>query len=235
MLRAKRGTGTYDGWNNYEHTPPQQALPGPAPRQKLLRRLIETGLNFVGSAVYVLSAAALILDYRHNDRISSLLMVALTTMFAFFFLARTTPPQEANTSPRDWLVATAGTAIPLLLRPAAAVHDFAITEALQFVGICVSITGLLALNNSFGMVAANRGVKTGGIYRYIRHPIYAGYVLASSGFLVQNFTLFNAAVMAAWMALEFGRMGAEEKLLSRDPAYAAYMKRTPWRIIPFVF
>jgi protein-S-isoprenylcysteine O-methyltransferase Ste14 len=237
MLRAKRREtlGTYDDWKELnEYTAAKGMAATPSISGKSLRRVMETLLNLGGAAIYVVSAAALVIDYRNSDRVSSLLMLVLMTLFAFFFIARTTPPRESNTSVRDWLVAIAGTSMPMLMRPAVTVNDIVVTEAMQFVGLCISITGLLALNNSFGMVACNRGVKTGGIYKYIRHPIYAGYFVAWAGFLIQNFTLQNMLVMAAWVTLEFGRMHAEERFLSRDPAYAAYMKRTRWRIIPYV-
>jgi protein-S-isoprenylcysteine O-methyltransferase Ste14 len=240
MFRARKGAAPEisENWKDFKGRQAKvriTAPPQPANTYDPKKRLMEVALNLVGSCFYIFSAAALIIDYRMSERFSSLLMLILTAMFAFFFIARTTPPRQGNSSPRDWFVAVAGTAMPLLLRPAGAVHDLVLTEGVQLLGLCISIAGLLALNNSFGMVAANRGVKSNGIYRYIRHPIYAGYLVAASGFLVQNFTLPNVAVMTAWFCLEVCRMQAEERLLSRDSAYADYMKNTKWRIIPYIF
>jgi protein-S-isoprenylcysteine O-methyltransferase Ste14 len=123
----------------------------------------------------------------------------------------------------------------MLMRPAPQVHDHLPFLITQVIGMAISLTGLFSLNKSFGLVAANRGVKTGGLYGVMRHPIYAGYFLSFGSFLVQNITLNNVVIYGVFVTLELMRIGAEERVLSQDPDYAGYARKTRWRVLPFVY
>jgi protein-S-isoprenylcysteine O-methyltransferase Ste14 len=73
---------------------------------------------------------------------------------------------------------------------------------------------------------------TSGAYRLLRHPLYASYVLAGIGYLVQSPRLWNVAVLIAVWGCQIVRIASEEKLLGTDAAYRAYVMRTRWRVIP---
>jgi len=105
----------------------------------------------------------------------------------------------------------------------------------QVTGMVISLTGLFSLNKSFGLVAAHRGVKTGGLYSVVRHPIYAGYFLSFGAFLVQNITLINVLIYGVFVTLEILRVRAEERVLSQDPDYASYARKTRWRVLPSIY
>jgi protein-S-isoprenylcysteine O-methyltransferase Ste14 len=115
------------------------------------------------------------------------------------------------------------------------VHDQLVILAAQVLGMSISLAALFSLNKSWGLVAANRGVKTGGLYGIVRHPIYTGYFLSCGAFVVQNMTTSNAALYVLFFLLELLRVGAEERLLSKDPDYVTYTRRTRWRVVPFVY
>ena len=59
-----------------------------------------------------------------------------------------------------------------------------IAEAITISGFVLQLSAKLTLRRSFGVVAANRGVKASGPYRLVRHPMYAGYALTHVGFLL---------------------------------------------------
>ena len=40
----------------------------------------------------------------------------------------------------------------------------------MLIGLYVQISGKLILGRSFGLIAANRGIKVAGPYRIVRHP-----------------------------------------------------------------
>ena len=67
---------------------------------------------------------------------------------------------------------------PPLLRPAPALPlaPELLTVALSACGLLVVIGGKLSLGRSFGLMPANRGVVSSGLYRIVRHPIYLGYL-----------------------------------------------------------
>ena len=190
--------------------------------------------SIVGAVVFVFFATAMIMDFVARQRVSSLLAFVLAFFIGTVFLVRDTPKQT-NLRWRDWIAGLCGSYLGFLFRPAPEINDILVLQILQGVGACIAIVGVLSLNKSFGMVAANRGVKTGGIYRYIRHPIYAGYIIQCFAFWAQNITIRNTIILFLWMMFEVARIFIEEQHLSQDPAYADYMQKTRWRLLPYVF
>ena len=93
----------------------------------------------------------------------------------------------------------------------------------------------IALWRSFGILPANRGVKTGGPYRLLRHPMYAGYLVTHVGFLVGFPSMQNTALYAAAFAVQVGRLLREEAILKEDPVYRNYAARVRYRLIPGLF
>jgi protein-S-isoprenylcysteine O-methyltransferase Ste14 len=82
------------------------------------------------------------------------------------------------------------------------------------------------------MVPANRGIVTRGAYRFVRHPIYSGLFVAMLAFVLRNYstaTLFMAGTIVALFML---KSIVEERFLSGDPEYGAYMQRVRRRWIP---
>src|SRR5262249_30202949 len=106
--------------------------------------------------------------------VSALVLVGELLLLFFVVFAR--PASDGSTSTREWAIAFAGTAAPLLATPGGTpllpVNAIAV---LFLVGIVLQVTAKLNLNRSFGIVPANRGVVTGGFYAIVRHPVYASY------------------------------------------------------------
>jgi protein-S-isoprenylcysteine O-methyltransferase Ste14 len=199
------------------------------------RYAIEKCLNILSAFIYIVFAATFAKDLIHNHRLSSFFPVVMVSFFVYFFLIRDLP-RQLNLSPYDWLISLNGTFLPLCLRPAPLLHDSFALIILQSVGVCVSMAGILSLNKSIGLAPANRGIKTFWAYKYVRHPIYAGYFISLGAYCAQNLTAVNVIVTLLWMTCESLRMFAEEKYLSADdPAYVAYMKKVRWRLVPYVF
>src|SRR5688572_8953728 len=85
---------------------------------------------------------------------------------------------EVSNNPLEWLFAVGGSTLPLLVVSAPVVSAWAgLGVALLLYGMAIQVWAKLSLRRSFGMVPALRGVKTGGPYRFIRHPMYAGYAI----------------------------------------------------------
>ena len=87
-------------------------------------------------------------------------------------------------------------------------------------------------------VQAERGqtVISSGLYRHVRHPMYAAiilYTLGSSLLLGSSYGLLFGLVMATGLAR---RAVLEERALSGElPGYDAYMARVKYRFIPHVW
>jgi protein-S-isoprenylcysteine O-methyltransferase Ste14 len=199
-------------------------------------RFIRIAVNLAGVVSAVLFAQASVRFYIHTHRLIGGLFVIEQVWFAIAFLTRRAP-QAVSRRLGSWLVAFGGTFGGLLLRPSGAHPSWGVQAGfwLQLAGLLMAITSLAALGRSFGLVAADRGLKTHGPYALVRHPIYASYLLIQSGYVLQSPSLRNVAVVGFATACNIGRVLAEERLLARSPAYRAYQQRVRWRLIPYLW
>jgi protein-S-isoprenylcysteine O-methyltransferase Ste14 len=102
-------------------------------------------------------------------------------------------------------------------------------------GSVLVLVATLRLGRSFAIIAANRGIQTGGLYRLVRHPIYAAYALIFSGFVLTHPSAANALVLLVWLWAQTRRIQAEEQLLAQDHVYRAYHRRVRYRLLPKVW
>ena len=160
----------------------------------------------------------------------------LQLIFGVLFLFRRTP-WVTSRSPVVWVISAGGAFGMLAARPQyAPVLGLApLYVALQLAGAAFAAFSLLSLGRSFGVVAANRGVRTAGAYRFVRHPIYAGYALADVGYVLENPKPFNVVLAVAVLAFQVGRIRAEEACLETDVAYRQYREHVRHRLVPGVW
>lgn len=118
---------------------------------------------------------------------------------------------------QDWALAASGTFLFMLVDEGGTPMLGALGAVLMLLGLVIHCSAKLSLRRSFGLVAANRGIKVGGAYRIVRHPMYAGYILAHIGFLLTSPTLWNLAVYVSGWALLVARIyaGAHAERRSR--------------------
>lgn len=166
-------------------------------------------------------------------RLSVLLLLIKVSTDVFFYLIRRVP-KDVSISLYDWAIAIAGTFCVMFFRPAAGA-DSVIGQGLQFAGIGLQVFAMFSLNRSIGIVAANRGVQTNGLYRFVRHPLYFSYVIAFGGFVVSHPSAFNLCVYVSAFSLWVLRLLAEERFLLKDEAYQEYSQKVRSRILPFIF
>ena len=161
---------------------------------------------------------------------------------AFILVRRGT--DKVTPRPFDWLLAISATVLPMFASSSphylGALLPF-LHPLLKFglaaylVGAAWQIWAKLTLRRSFGIIAANRGVKVSGPYRYMRHPMYFGYLMTHIGMLLVAPVTWNIAVYAAAWLAQVLRLLAEERLLKEDASYREYTDRTRFRLIPGLF
>jgi protein-S-isoprenylcysteine O-methyltransferase Ste14 len=106
---------------------------------------------------------------------------------------------------------------------------------LQAIGIVLQIYSKLSLGRSFGLLPANRGVVDKGVYSFVRHPIYASYMVGHIGFILSAFNFWNLGILLFAYIFQFIRIKEEEAILRKDASYLAYSERVKWRIFPLIF
>jgi protein-S-isoprenylcysteine O-methyltransferase Ste14 len=205
------------------------------------RRATLAALWRVVSTVTLVSAFAIFAiahfkSWQSSGQLTGLGLVAQETLFATLFLFRRAP-RRSSTSVVDWILASGGSFLVLALRPSG--HTmFGWRDAfvaLQFAGLFLTLISLTTLGRSFGIVAADRGLKTGGPYAVVRHPIYASYMITQCGYVLQNLSLMNVAIIVIDTGCQIGRIRAEERMLRRDPTWASYAQRVRFRLLPGVY
>ena len=174
--------------------------------------------------------------FTSTNQFAPLIMVAETAIVVFVLLRR--PTEKISLKLGDWLLAITATYAPLLIQPAntpAALQLLVpLAVGLLLIGNIIQIAAKLFLRRSFGIAPANRGIKTDGMYRIVRHPMYAGYLLVHIGILMLMPTMLNLVIYAIGWWAQILRLLAEERLLSEDPAYQVLMQKTRWRLVPGV-
>jgi len=164
-------------------------------------------------------------------------LLAVNALFLALFLCRR-GALAVDGSPLAWLLGVGCTLLPLLPRPSGAGPGGGLAGlglALQLLGLVLIVAALLSLGRSFGVVAAHRGIRTGGLYRWVRHPLYAAELLFLLGFTLAHASVWNAGVWLLAALFQALRAGLEERLLAGDPGYRAYRLRCPFRFLPWVW
>jgi protein-S-isoprenylcysteine O-methyltransferase Ste14 len=94
-------------------------------------------------------------------------------------------------------------------------------------GSLIAVWGIISLGRSFGIFVAVRKVVLVGPYRYVRHPIYSGYVLIWVGIVLANLSIAIVALVAIHTMLMIYRARLEERRLAEaSPEYRAYLQET---------
>ena len=79
------------------------------------------------------------------------------------------------------------------------------------------------------------GARTTGLYRVVRHPIHASYILMDAGIVVSYPTPWNIILFACAIALFLWRIDFEELVLRQFATYCEYARNVPHRLIPLVY
>lgn len=187
-------------------------------------------------ALFTLMAVRIGADFLETGRVTGLLLLASETLVVIFTVLRRAP-SVVDRSLRARLFTTLSMMGPPLVRPGtvAALLSEPFTVALSAAGLLVVIGGKLSLGRSFGLMPANRGIVSTGFYRFVRHPIYLGYLITHVGFVAANPTLWNVVTLVVADLALMIRATCEEKTLAKDPEYSSYLERVRWRVVPGLF
>lgn len=186
--------------------------------------------NVVLAGIWALYTWARLGRWLEDRAPVALVLVARNTAVTLVFLCRR-PARTASRDLKEWAVALAGTFMGYFYSESAPLLPQAGT-ALMVSAALLGTVASLALGRSFGIVPANRGVKTRGPYALVRHPLYFSYVAFDVGFLLQAASIANGLVFAAMVATTYLRARFEERVLAADPEYRAYAERTRYMFIP---
>ena len=187
-------------------------------------------------ALFTLLSINLLGDFMRTGRVTGLLLLAGEALVVVLTVVR----RRARLVDRSFTAAvmtTVSLAGPPLLRASnvAPIASDQVTAIISAVGLMVVIVGKMALGRSFGVAPANRGIVVRGPYSFVRHPIYTGYLVTHTGFLLANPVPWNVAVILVADAALVVRALMEERVLKADAEYQGYCQRVGWHLVPGVF
>lgn len=190
----------------------------------------------VVAALFAALAVRIGANAAETGQLTGLLLVASEGLVVILMIVR----REAGEVDRTWIVRAVtllSIAGPPLVRPieARAGGEDLFTAAFSALGLSLVIASKVTLGRSFGLVPANRGIVSSGPYRFVRHPIYVGYLVTHVAFVIANPLLWNFVVLAAADIALVLRSMYEERTLDRDVSYLAYKGEVRWRLVPGVF
>jgi len=109
--------------------------------------------------------------------------------------------------------------------------------ALRMAGTLIGASAAWTLGRAYDRVVTPESLVTTGPYRFVRHPIYTGYLLLFAGGLASLGSPLAVAVLllSAWRFYK-PRMASEDKILEEQfgDAWRNYAAKTPSRLLPFV-
>src|SRR5256712_9216285 len=101
--------------------------------------------------------------------------------------------------------------MPVALRDGAAVAALLVSVA----GYAVAVWSVVSLGPSFALLVSVRTVVRHGPYRYVRHPMYLGYILLFAGILIGALSPIVIVLVAVYVSLTVYRARLEEDALTR--------------------
>jgi protein-S-isoprenylcysteine O-methyltransferase Ste14 len=175
-------------------------------------------------------------DFLATGRFAGLMLVVSELLVVIMTLVRR-PAATVDLSVRARALTALSMIGPPLMLPAVVVALLPqwLTALVSVVGLLIVIGGKLSLGRSFGLMPANRGIVSTGLYRLVRHPIYMGYLVTHVAFLAANPSIWNIAFLVAADIALVARAVCEEATLAQDPAYRKYQLQVRWRVCPGVF
>ena len=201
-----------------------------SPRTVLTIRIVANLVAAFGAALF--ARAGLEFYQRTHSLIGAIFFGEEMWVVVAYLIRR--PARLVSQRPIDWLLAFGGTFGGVLLRPSGSHPHWGVVAGfdVQMIGLVICVASFVALGRSFGFAAADRGLKQGGPYSIVRHPIYASYFFIQIGYLLQSLSLQNALVVAFICSCNVGRALVEERLLISSTSYGEYRSRVRWRLLP---
>ena len=195
--------------------------------------IIARAFNFTGAATVLYEICRL-----HPAGGKMLLILPPLAVYLAEAVLLIAPPPGKIAVTREWMAyfyASAAMILPLLgfvAAPGSGPRQLAALGAdIGLVANFVQLYSLTYLGRSFSVLPESRTLVTRGPYAYVRHPVYAAYMLWGLGsFLISPGWKYGIFLVGAY-SLQFLRARAEEKLLlESQPGYADYFRRVPMLI-----
>jgi protein-S-isoprenylcysteine O-methyltransferase Ste14 len=225
--------------------------------------IVKTGVRLAASSVYGLGVFGLILfvpagTLNYWQAWVFIAIFAVTTTVPCIYIARTNPAAlqrrmrggplaEGRTLQK---IVVTGAFLGLFTMMAFSAYDHRmgwsqvpvwvslLGDALVAAGLVISF--LVVIQNSYAAatvtVESGQKVVSGGVYTFVRHPMYVGTLIMMLGIPLALGSYWGLLfILPSVLVLAF-RILDEEKMLTRELAgYSEYAQRVRYRLMPYVW
>lgn len=206
--------------------PPYASVVPPLATPRLCRWHANVALSALLVGAFALAAQSALSDPQASPlEMADLCAYLAVTAVLVVNVWRRPDALSEDTSPTAWIVSLSSYAYYLFF-------DAGDAPAWIVPLHLVADTSLIYLGTSFSVLPARRDVKSGWLYRFVRHPAYAAYMLADVTFCIAVPSVRNVAVALCGGALLVVRAHLEERVLGEDPTYREYQRATRYRFFP---
>jgi protein-S-isoprenylcysteine O-methyltransferase Ste14 len=188
------------------------------------------------AGLFALLSVNLLANFMRTGHVTGLLLLVSEALIVVLTVIRRRA-RMIDRSPAAAVATTLSIVGPPLLRAGdtPGLLSDTVTAVISALGLLLVIGGKMTLGRSFGIAPANRGVVARGPYLFVRHPIYAGYLISHVAFLIAHPTTLNILIVAVADTALIARALIEERVLSLDAEYQSYCQRVSWHLVPGVF
>ena len=109
------------------------------------------------------------------------------------------------------------------------------SEILLSASILLGICSAFILGRSYDFLPALRQVKTGFIFKIVRHPMYLSSIIIKLGYILKNPSIYNVLLFVLVVILYDKRAKYEENVMSHSDLYNDYLQKVRYRFIPGVY
>ncbi|MDF1660930.1 MAG: hypothetical protein P1V97_04130 [Planctomycetota bacterium] len=156
----------------------------------------------------------------------------IVTAVLVFNVLRRLPPYSEDRSLKAWIFVFLSLSHIMFFEES----EGAVTARFMLLALLLLADGcLLYLGRSISLLPARREIKTGFLYRAVRHPAYGLYIIGDLLYLVAKPQPRNFLVAFIGIGSFVFRAHYEERVLAEDPAYREYQEKTPWRFLPGIY
>jgi protein-S-isoprenylcysteine O-methyltransferase Ste14 len=97
----------------------------------------------------------------------------------------------------------------------------------SLVGYAIALWSVVYLGRSLALVVSVRKLERGGPYRFVRHPMYTGYLVLVLGIALASSSLFAIVLYVTYVTITVYRARLEEEALTAfSTEYREYAART---------
>jgi protein-S-isoprenylcysteine O-methyltransferase Ste14 len=192
------------------------------------------GLVVVNSAIFILFAYSFFKpntarDWRSFGAFSAFMVALFTEMYGFpLTLYLLSGWLQSHYPDINWFSHDAGHLLEMMFGWKANPHAGPF-HILSFIFIGAGFILISAGWNELYKAQKSRSLATTGVYSYVRHPQYIGFILVMFGFLLQWPTILTVAMfpVLAWMYVHLAHQEEREVRTEFGDAYERYTAVTP--------